>query len=103
MAVKVIIERRVLPGQEKRVLELLRALRSQCLDQPGYISGETLRDSEDQHTLVVISSWFGLGDWRRWHASDERRALESQIRVSLSGPERVHVLLEGLSEVHSGA
>ncbi len=103
MAVKVVIERRVLPGQEKRVLELLRVLRTRCLDQAGYISGETLRDSEDAHTLVVISSWFGLGDWRRWHASAERRALESQIRASLSGPERVRVLLEGLSEVHSGA
>ncbi len=103
MAVKVIIERRVLPGQEKRVLELLRALRTTCLAQPGYISGETLRDSEDAHTLVVISTWFGLMDWKRWHASGERGALESQIRASLASPERVRILLEGLSQSHSGA
>ncbi len=65
MAVKVVIERKVLPGQERRVLELLRALRIRCLDEPGYITGETLRDSEDPNNLVVISTWFGLGDWRR--------------------------------------
>lgn len=103
MAVKVIIERRVLPGQERRALDLLRQLRSRCLDEPGYISGETLRDSEDPRTIVVISTWFGLGDWKRWHASPERRAFESQLRALLSGPEKVHVLLEGLTEHHSGA
>jgi len=103
MAIKVIIERRVLPGQEKRVLELLRMLRTECLAQAGYISGETLRDSEDPHTLLVISAWFGLMDWKRWHASDHRRALEGEIRASLASPERVRVLLEGLTENHSGA
>ncbi len=103
MAVKVVIERRVLPGQEKRVFELLRNLRVRCLDEPGYIMGETLRDSEDPHNIVVISTWFGLGDWRRWHASPDRRDFESRIRQHLAAPERVRVLLEGLSEVHSGA
>lgn len=103
MAVKVIIERRVLPGQERRALELLRAIRARCLEQPGYISGETLRDSEDAHNIVVISTWFGLMDWRHWHASETRKAMESQLRQLLAAPERVRVLLEGLSESHSGA
>lgn len=103
MAVKVVIERRVLPGQERHVLQLLRSLRIRCLDEPGYISGETLRDSEDARNIVVISNWFGLGDWRRWHASADRQAFESRIRQHLASPERVRVLLEGLTEDHSGA
>jgi heme-degrading monooxygenase HmoA len=103
MAVKVLIERKALPGQERRVLELLRQLRAACLTQEGYITGETLRDSEDPRTIIVISTWFGLMDWRNWHQSPERKALESQIRVHLVAPERVRVLLEGLSEQHSGA
>ncbi len=103
MAVKVLIERRVLPGQERRALELLRTMRARCLEEAGYISGETLRDSEDAHNIVVISTWFGLMDWRRWHASDSRRGLEAQLRPLLAAPERARVLLEGLSESHSGA
>jgi antibiotic biosynthesis monooxygenase (ABM) superfamily enzyme len=103
MAVKVLIERRVLPGQERRALEMLRAMRVRCLEEPGYISGETLRDSEDAHVIIVISTWFGLMDWRRWHSSPERRGLESQLRPLLAAPERIRVLLEGLSESHSGA
>ncbi|MGE5594939.1 MAG: antibiotic biosynthesis monooxygenase [Hyphomicrobiales bacterium] len=103
MAVKVIIERRVLPGQERRALELLRKLRARCLEENGYISGETLRDSEDAHNIVVISTWFGLMDWRRWYTSADRQQFQSQLRPLLSAPERVRVLLEGLSEHHSGA
>jgi quinol monooxygenase YgiN len=103
MAVKVIIERRVLPGQERRALEVMRQMRVRCLDEDGYISGETLRDSDDPHNIVVISSWFGLMDWRRWYASEARRDFEHQIRPMLAAPERVRVLLEGLSERLSGA
>jgi quinol monooxygenase YgiN len=103
MAVKVVIERRVLPGQERRAFDLMRQMRARCLDEPGYISGETLRDSEDAHNIVVISTWFGLMDWRRWAASADRKAFESQLRPLLTAPERVRVLLEGLSESHSGA
>jgi len=103
MAIKVLIERRVLPGQERRALALLRQIRARCLDEPGYITGETLRDSDDPHNIIVLSTWFGLMDWRRWHASDDRKAMESQLRPLLAAPERIRVLLEGLSEHHSGA
>ncbi len=103
MAVKVFIERRVLPGQERRVLDLLKRLRVRCLEEQGYISGETLRDSEDARIIIVISNWFGLMDWRRWHQSAERKTIESEIRIHLAAPERVRVLLEGLTESHSGA
>ena len=103
MAVKVVIERRVLPGQERRALDMMKALRVRCLEEPGYITGETLRDSEDNRMLVVISTWFGLGDWRRWYASSERKLFEAQMRPLLAAPERVKVLLEGLTESHSGA
>ena len=103
MAVKIIIERRVSRENERSLLQLLRKLRVHCLEEAGYISGETLRDSEDPRTIVVISTWFGLMDWRRWSQSEVRGELEKEIRKVLLEPERVRVLLEGLSDVHSGS
>ncbi len=103
MAIKVLIERKVLPGQERRTLEIMRAIRARCLEEPGYITGETLRDSEDPHSILVISTWFGLMDWRRWYASEERKRFEAQLRPLLAAPERARVLLEGLTDSHSGA
>lgn len=103
MAVKIVIERRVSRENERALLQLLKELRGRCLEEPGYISGETLRDSEDPRTIVVISSWFGLMDWRRWSHSPTRADIEAQIRPLLLAEERARVLLEGLSDVHSGA
>lgn len=103
MTVKVLVERQVLPGQERRALELMRTIRARCLDEPGHLSGETLRDSEDARRIIVLSIWFGLGDWRRWHTSPERHVLEAQLRPLLTAPERVRVFVEGLSNINSGA
>lgn len=103
MAVKVLIERRINPKDRQAAFDLLRELRARCLEEPGYISGETLRDSADDNHVVVLSTWFGLGDWRRWHASEDRREFERRIRPLLREPERVQVLLEGISERLSGA
>jgi heme oxygenase (mycobilin-producing) len=103
MAVRVLIERQIVPAEKQTVFQLLRKLRSRCLEEPGYISGETLRDNADENTIVVISTWFGLMDWKSWYASEDRRAFEQEIRQHLRGPERVQVLLEGISDRLSGA
>ena len=103
MAIKVMIERTAHPGQERQLLDLMRRIRKQCLDLPGYISGETYRDSENPNTFLVISVWFGLLDWRRWYNSDERRELELEMRPLVTDPEDIRVLVEGLSDLHSGA
>lgn len=103
MAVRVLIERKIIPGDRQVVFDLLRELRTRCLDEPGYISGETLRDNSDENTIVVISTWFGLLDWRHWHDSEDRKRFEARIREHLTQPERVQVLLEGISERLSGA
>lgn len=100
MAVRVLIERRVLPGQEQRTVDLIRRFRARCLDEPGCIAGETLRDSEDTSVIIVLSTWFGLMDWRRWQSSPERRDLELQLRAHRAAPERVRVLLQGIGDGH---
>lgn len=103
MAVKILVERHINPRERSRVVELLKQLRARCLDEPGYITGETLRDNADENHLLVISMWFGLGDWRRWHASADRKAFEDAIRPLLTEPERIHVYLEGMSDAIAGA
>ena len=105
MAVKVLIERKVIaqPGNEVQVLAIMKEIRARCLDQAGYISGETLRDNDDPSTLLVMSTWFGQGDWKTWHDSPVRKQLMSRLRPLLARPERIRILLEGISDSHSGA
>lgn len=103
MAVKVLIERHVTYGHEQPVYDLLKQLRAHCLDQPGYIQGETLRDALDPSHLLVISHWFGLGHWRQWESSAIRRELDQKVRAHLEGDPVVRVYLRGMSDEISGA
>lgn len=79
--IKVIIERQA--GDGTRLLRLLRDIRVEAMKQPGYISGETLVDTEDSSAIVAISTWESLNDWRAWETSDTRAKLEKQIEALL--------------------
>ncbi len=47
--------------------------------QPGYISGETMRNMNDHHEYLVISTWKSIEDWEHWFANPKREELEGKI------------------------
>jgi heme-degrading monooxygenase HmoA len=79
MAVKIIIGRKVPKGKEGQLLPLLLELRSKATTQPGYISGETLRNVDDPEDFVVISTWQSADAWKAWESSRGRRELQNKI------------------------
>lgn len=79
MAVKIIIKRNVPENQEKELLPLLIQMRNRCINQPGYISGETLKSLDNPGEYLVISTWQTLEDWRKWASSSIRVEVQSQI------------------------
>ncbi len=80
MAVEVMIKRRVPQGAKARVLiPLILRLRALATYQPGYISGETLRNMNEPEECVVISKWHSLEHWENWLATAERRELQKKI------------------------
>ncbi|HAO20941.1 MAG: antibiotic biosynthesis monooxygenase [Desulfobacteraceae bacterium IS3] len=83
MAVKVLIKRKVPQNLESKLLELLRQLRTHTMNQPGYISGETLKRLDKPEETLVISTWQSVEDWRKWVMSSERKEIQSEIDVFL--------------------
>jgi heme-degrading monooxygenase HmoA len=83
MAAKIIIRRRVPKGKEAQLLPLLLDLRSKAIAQPGYISGETLRNVNEPEDYVVISTWKSLDDWKLWEGSKERGEIQKKIDALL--------------------
>jgi heme-degrading monooxygenase HmoA len=79
MAVKIIIKRKIPKGKEGQLLPLLLELRSKATTQPGYISGETLRNVNDPEDYVVISTWQSVEDWKAWEASKGRAEMQNKI------------------------
>ena len=80
MAIEAIIKRRVQQGQQaKQLVPLLMQLRAKAVQQPGYLSSETLSNIENPEECLVISRWQTIEDWNAWVTSDTRAAIQAQI------------------------
>jgi heme-degrading monooxygenase HmoA len=66
MAIRVLIERKIVPENQPSLNNLLMKLRGKAMLAKGYISGETLRSIDDPTEYLVISTWNTLNDWKRW-------------------------------------
>jgi len=95
MAVKIIIRRRVPRDREARLVPLLIELRSKATTQPGYISGETLRNVGDSEDFIVISTWQSEEAWRSWESSTERGEVQERIDDLLEGKTEYGVYFYG--------
>jgi heme-degrading monooxygenase HmoA len=62
---------------------LLAEARKLAFRQPGYISGETLRNVHDQEEYMVISTWKSRDAWEGWLANQKRVETESQVDALL--------------------
>jgi len=83
MAVKIIIKRSIPPEKFGQLMPLFKKLRSLAMNQPGYISGETLQNVDTPGEIVVISTWQTVGEWQRWVTHKERLKIQSQIDMLL--------------------
>jgi quinol monooxygenase YgiN len=85
--IRVLIERRL--KKRENISKLIRQMRIAAMGQPGYISGETLLNTEDNGTIVVVSTWANIESWKKWEASEQRSAMEKQIIQLLAEPARI--------------
>ena len=92
MAIQVIIKRKVKQGrQAKELVPLILQMRVRAMDQPGYISGETLCDIERPGECLVISRWETAEDWNRWATSQERTRMEGKIETLTGVKSEYHI------------
>jgi heme-degrading monooxygenase HmoA len=89
--VKVLVERKIAGKNVGEIVRLLRQLRVKAMQQPGYISGETLHSVDDPNFYLVISTWETLTQWQDWHHNPMRRQLAAEIDAHLESPTRLRV------------
>ena len=83
MNVKILIRRKVTNENAVELSTLLNKLRALTLEQPGYISGETLRRIDDMDETMVISTWQSVEDWNRWVNDPKRAKIQDEIDMLL--------------------
>jgi heme-degrading monooxygenase HmoA len=96
MPIQVIIKRKWQTDKHEELIPLLTEIRSCAKEQPGYISGETLRSLDDPEDYMVVSKWETADDWQKWLQSKERRDLQGQVD-SLIGERTFYEIFEAVS------
>ena len=91
MAVKIIIKRRVPESIATQLRPLLIKLRNLAMNQPGYITGETLKRVDRPGQNLVISTWNSMEEWRQWAVNSERESVQAQIDALLGQPTEYEV------------
>jgi len=83
MAVKIIIKRKVPKEKEDELLPILLQLRSTAVAQPGYVTGETLRNVDSYEDTLVITTWQSEDAWKTWESSQARIQIQDKIDAIL--------------------
>ena len=79
MTVKIFIKRKVQDTNANKLTALLKQLRALTLEQPGYISGETLNRIDKKDECMVISTWRSVEDWNSWVNNPKRNEIQNDI------------------------
>lgn len=98
MTIKIIITRNVPKEKARDIIPLFRQMRALAIQQPGYISGETLKSTDRPDTFIVISSWETADDWERWLLSKERQEIQGKFDALLGGNTEYEMFRYGIAE-----
>jgi len=79
MTVRIFIKRKVQETNVTKLTLLLKQLRALTLEQPGYISGETLNRIDKKNECMVISTWRSVEDWNNWVNNPKRNEIQTEI------------------------
>jgi heme-degrading monooxygenase HmoA len=90
--VKVIIERVIAEGLESHYEKALENLLNVMTSAPGFISGESLIDTQAFNHYVVIARWSTESAWTTWFHSEERKHVLNVIAPFLQTDEKFTLL-----------
>lgn len=90
--IKVMLERNIRGKNVPEIVRLMRQMRVRAMQQPGYVTGETLHSVDNPNYYVVISSWDTKENWDAWSKNPERQKMSEEIDKLLEAPTKVTVL-----------
>jgi len=89
--VKVLLERTLKGRHVSEIVRLLRQMRVLAMQQPGYISGETLHAVDDPNHYLVISTWESREHWQAWLDNPQRLVMQTEIDNYMDTPTLIRV------------
>ncbi|MCE8014465.1 DUF1330 domain-containing protein [Halomonas sp. MCCC 1A17488] len=89
--IKIIIERRIMPGLEEEYEEAAREAMRHSLGARGFVGGETLVERGHSDRRLMIVKWRDLRTWNEWYASEARARAMQRILPLLTEDETIRI------------
>ncbi|MYL24158.1 antibiotic biosynthesis monooxygenase family protein [Vreelandella massiliensis] len=89
--IKIIIERRIMPGLEEDYEQAAREAMRVSLGARGFVGGETLVEMGHTDRRLMITKWRDLRAWKEWHTSEARAAAMQRILPLLTEEETIRI------------
>ena len=89
--IKIIIERRIMPGLEEEYEEAAREAMRFSLGARGFVGGETLVERGSSDRRLIIVKWRDLNAWNEWYTSEERARVMQRILPLLTEDETIRI------------
>ncbi|UTW01717.1 antibiotic biosynthesis monooxygenase [Amphritea atlantica] len=90
--IRVLIERHIADDLAEHYEKAARNTLQMAMQAHGFISGESLKNSNDPNHRVVMATFRTIQDWQRWHSSEERKQIMEAIMPMLETEEKVTIL-----------
>ncbi len=89
--ITVIQERHIKPGKQEELKTLLRQLRLAAMNHPGFVTGETLVNTEDPDDQIVIGNFKTAEDWKAWEGDKQRQEIAAKMRKLMTKPPKITI------------
>jgi len=90
--IKVIIERFIAESLEPNYEDAAKDILQKAVRTEGFISGESLKDTQNERHRFIICTWRSISDWQRWEQSHERREMMDKLNLMLEKEEKSTIL-----------
>nr|WP_300310934.1 antibiotic biosynthesis monooxygenase family protein [Halomonas sp.] len=89
--IKIIIERRIMPGLEEEYEQAAREALRESLGASGFFGGESLVEQGHSDRRVMITKWRDLRAWKEWYTSEARLRAMQYLQPLLTEEEKIRI------------
>lgn len=89
--IKIIIERRIMPGLEAEYEAAAREAMRESLTARGFVGGESLVEMGHGDRRLMITKWRDMRAWKEWYTSEQRSRVMQKLLPLLTEDERIRI------------
>jgi len=90
--IRVIIERFIAESLEANYEDTAKDILQKAIRSEGFISGESLKDTQNPRHRFIICNWRSTIDWQKWEKSLERKEMMDKLNLMLEKEEKTTIL-----------